>query len=826
MAELAHDPNKQDSPQTSTNILTPQSSPVQTQGNEETVPSVSNSGANYVSNGNPYGNYGSPQSQQQTQNTKPQSVKKSSSSTTPSSGMHTNVQSYIDKNKVGSQQLGQAVSGKLQSSADLARQSLAGTEKSFQQGMDAGSLENWQGAVDEAKGAYQQAAGQKAAERQFVDNSASMYRPEQIKQSEGGAFGSNSSGSSYSAEDQALIDSNMARVVFGDGSTRDFETQAEAQTAINDWNRQNPGYYTYGDQEQLSVSDDRLRDILNTKYSGPSDLYQAAGYSDVYNQFDKAQNLQDLAQSTGFKGTLLKETFENPNMTYSLGNQLLDDLLLGSGTAANTLRETAQNLGSTPSGRIGDDLTQGVIDARNLAAQRSSDIDDVRTGARSALDEVALGRESEVNQRLNQVEEDWEKYPQYFRDKFEQERLANEEARKNSPEAKALEAFKAKYVNPDGSIKGKGLSGYIKRLTREKELEELQRAYDSLGKNVGLSQTEAEMLGVQGGEGLYNIIEDQGVDGLLKTAKSDRNKLISRDEQSQLSRLQSIAGLANDYGSADSGINYYNEFTNRDLAGQQNALSALDMDNFINTLQGSEKNFRDYAEGANITGVGHGSASSRGLAGSKSSSATEYLTENLGKLLGNSDAYRNMYSDEGVNQDNVNKILGLAQGMNTGTYGLSGVSGLNQLDANLNIEGIDFSLNPLTGGYQNTLAGVDAAGNLVESAGQGYDNLMHDILGNNVVADVMGSAGKFYSEIGKGVQGIASGVGKSLFGSSSGLSAAASAEAQANALKDLKKKINQTLNNQGYSNQLNVKQDRERDLELLQLLGLLDTTNR
>lgn len=811
MAELAFDPNKQDSPQTSTNILAPQS-PSQQHQQQEEQGNVASSGANYVSTGNPYGQYGTPQTNQQSQNRSSQTVKKSTSQT-PSSGMHTNVQSYQDKNQAGSQKLGQAVSNKLQTSADLARQNLAGTQKSFQQGMDAGSIENWQGAVDEARGAYQQAAGQKAPERQYMDNSASMYAPQQSE-------------SGYSAEDQALIDSNMARVTYGDGTTREFRTQDEAQQSIDDWNRQNPGYYTYGDQEQLSVSDDRLRDILNAKYSGPSDLYQAAGYSDVYNQFNKSQNLQDLAQSTGFKGTLLKETFENPNMTYSLGNQLLDDLLLGSGTAANTLRETAQNLGSTPSGRIGDDLTQGVIDARNLAAQRSSDIDDVRTGARSALDEVALGRESEVNQRLNQVEEDWEKYPQYFRDKFEQERLANEEARKNSPEAKALEAFKAKYVNPDGSIKGKGLSGYIKRLTREKELEELQRAYDSLGKNVGLSQTEAEMLGVQGGEGLYNIIEDQGVDGLLKTAKSDRNKLISRDEQSQLSRLQSIAGLANDYGSADSGINYYNEFTNRDLAGQQNALSALDMDNFINTLQGSEKNFRDYAEGANITGVGHGSASSRGLAGSKSSSATEYLTENLGKLLGNSDAYRNMYSDEGVNQDNVNKILGLAQGMNTGTYGLSGVSGLNQLDANLNIEGIDFSLNPLTGGYQNTLAGVDAAGNLVESAGQGYDNLMHDILGNNVVADVMGSAGKFYSEIGKGVQGIASGVGKSLFGSSSGLSAAASAEAQANALKDLKKKINQTLNNQGYSNQLNVKQDRERDLELLQLLGLLDTTNR
>ena len=141
--------------------------------------------------------------------------------------------------------------------------------------------------------------------------------------------------------------------------------------------------------------------------------------------------------------------------------------------------------------------------------------------------------------------------------------------------------------------------------------------YDPSSFNLGLSQLEAEALGVKGGEGLYNLLKDDiegtsgtnTIDNLLKTAQADKNQLVSRNEQSQLARLQSLAQLANDYGSANSGINFRNEYTNADLAGKQNATSALDMENFKNLVQGAEKNFRADAKASNITGQGYGTVS-------------------------------------------------------------------------------------------------------------------------------------------------------------------------------------------------------------------------
>ncbi len=231
MADIAFDPNQQDTTANTTDILSNQGSVPQDQRGD------SQNDQSYVSTGNPYGKYANPQNNQQQINNKPAPIKKANISA--SSGQQTNVQSYINKNQIGSQNLGNAVSGKLQSSADLAKQNLQSTEKSFNQGIEAGSLENYQGAVNEAKGAYQEAATQKAPERQFYENQATMYSP------------------GSSEQDKALIASNQARAVYGDNTTKDFKTQSEAQQSIDDWNKQNPGYNTYGNQDQLSVSDDK-----------------------------------------------------------------------------------------------------------------------------------------------------------------------------------------------------------------------------------------------------------------------------------------------------------------------------------------------------------------------------------------------------------------------------------------------------------------------------------------------------------------------------------------------------------------------------------------
>ena len=289
MAYVAQDPNEQEQ-QNSTNVLGNSSSGTPAPTSQGATPTGQQS--SYVSNGNPYGQYGaSPQGSQPAPSAN-QSLRKSN--TGASSGQQTNVQTYIEKNQKGSEALGKSASNQLQTTGDIAKKNLEGVQNKFQQGMEAGTLENRQGAVQEATGAFQQAASATGPEREWKDNTAKLFAPE--KDATTGA---------YSAEDQALVDSNKARVTYGDGSTKDFATQADASDDIDAYNKANPGYFTYAPEDELGVSEDRLSKILNAQYEGPNQLNEIAGYGDAYNKFQDASQLQDQVLKGGIQSQLL-----------------------------------------------------------------------------------------------------------------------------------------------------------------------------------------------------------------------------------------------------------------------------------------------------------------------------------------------------------------------------------------------------------------------------------------------------------------------------------------------------------------------------------------
>lgn len=857
MANIAYDPNKKEDQPSSSNVLSPSS---------QTSPE-------YVSNGNPYGegsgiqpSFSTQPQQQQTSQNKDNQVKAAPNrkqNQTASSG-YVNASTLRQKNLKSAQQLGQSVEKKLTSTADLINQNTQNVNKQFSRGVEAGSIGDYQNALGQAKQGIQEASRVTAPTQTWKNNQATRYNPTKqapVDKSQISIQGDDKSqpmSPSYSLEDQALIDSGKARVRFGDGTSKDFDTELEATNAIEEWNRLNPGYYSYGDQQQLSVGDDRLKEILNAKYSGPTELYQTAGYSDLANQVQEGQVLQDQALGSGYKGELLRQTFSNPNINYNQGQKWLDDLLLGSSGVSESLKQTAKGLGTSESGRLADDLKATIEARRTEGAAQNRLMEDIRKGSREELDRVSGERASQVESRLSDILANWEKYPQYFRDAV----TSGGESAKQTEEA--TQKYNAAKSNVDSITaelnKWKSRAGDTMRWGTErpaKEIAKLQQQLNSANKNltdaqkamqntnsalkegsIGLSQLEAEMLGIKGGEGLYNLLDKYGVEELFKTAQADKNKLISRDEQNQLARLQGIAELAEDYGSQGSGINFRNQYTDRDVAGTQNALSALDMDNFTKLLQGAESDFRKTMEGKDVVGYGKGKATSGGAFGTKKKTAEQYLRENMGDLLSESNAYRNMYADEGVNQENINKILGLAKGVNDGSFGSRSHTGLDASEylADIGIE-------------QGTVAG-DAAlvgraalgdfsavpeiwnrgGEIMESGARKYTDAldsMYDTIGIGDAGKILPSSliGNVYAELGRGVSNIGKEIGGALFGSSAGLKEKAQAKANAAAVADLKNKINQTLNNQGYSNQFNVLQDQERDIELLKLLGMLDQTN-
>lgn len=936
MAYIAQDPNTSSQVNT-TDVLSGQNvGQTQPQSNpQQTPPQPTTSGggsSSYVSDGNPYGKYAS------------QGSRKAGS--TPSSGSFTNVQTYVDKNKQSSEQLGKGVANTLTTTSDIARKNLQGVQNQFQQGVQSGSLEDYGNALNQAKTAYNEAATGNAGTKTWNANQASMYAPTKNEQG------------AYSAEDQALVDSNKARVTYGDGSTKEFNTQAEAQNAIDTYNASNPGYYTYGEQAPLSVSNQRLSDILNASYQGPNELSEIGGYNQAYNQYQDLSQLQNQALSAGPKTELLNRTFATPNTEYNTGNKLLDELLLGQGSANKILTDTAKNLGQSSTGKVGDEFSDVTRGARTLAQTQSKEMENIKNSARQALNETANTRSKEVNDRINEVISNWEKYPQYFRDRFQQEldqqginvdlnkqykdletkygtagqtetnlsnlqntlnpianfdynkmnslqqqiksvnpqamdvlssylnsggTNASQEAQLNSlvqnnPNlANLINQYKdqfsqfdtlrnatlnynaynnegqaganAIYDNPIDFAKNLSLADRAKLGVSSKELanldsetsfnnlpsgtkEKITQAYlannqnvinnyrtglqgqisdttsaleklkqfntqgvgegfDPNAFNLGLSQLEAQALGVQGGEGLYNLLKDQGVDALLKTASADKNKLVSENEQAQLARLQSIAELAKGYGTTGSGIDYRNQFTNRDLAGTQNATSALDMENFKNLLQGAEKDFRTDASSSNIVGQGYGTGSSGGLFGTKRAQAWKTLEQNFGDILKANDGYRNMYSDQGVDTNLLKQIAQSAKGNETFNTGY---------------------VNPNLTTVAEGVSEIPA-------------NFLQNILGDSGVASKAATNYAMFSNPVTAPLALANLFGSFVGGSSAEAQAVADRAAYQNALSNLSQNITNKINTSGLKNQLGVTKNTAQDLELYKLLGMLDTTN-
>jgi hypothetical protein len=329
------------------------------------------------------------------------------------------------------------------------------------------------------------------------------------------------------------------------------------------------------------------------------------------------------------------------------------------------------------------------------------------------------------------------------------------------------------------------------------------RNYDPNALGMELSQLEAESLGIQGGEGLYNLIKEQGIEGLLKTKAADRQQLVSQQEQSQLARLQSLAELAKDYGVQGSGVNVVNPYAEKDLAGQQTALSALDTENFKRQMQGAERAFRTDAAGNVITGTGTGAGSSGGWFGTKRASSTKTLSQNFGDLLSQNNAYRNIYSDKGVNKDILKTAAQLAIGQQTFGTGAETTNNLIGQGANI----------------YNTVQGMNE--DLVNRGQQAVGDLASGVVGDDL-GKLLGQTTFAMPDLAfKLTQKLGSAIG----GSSGEAQGRADFAAQQNALAALQENIKNKINTSGLKNQFTVGQNAAADAELFKLLGLLDTTN-
>ena len=140
---------------------------------------------------------------------------------------------------------------------------------------------------------------------------------------------------------------------------------------------------------------------------------------------------------------------------------------------------------------------------------------------------------------------------------------------------------------------------------------------------VDITPEVASLLGIQGNEGFYRIKD-------LPKQVLERAKMISANEQARQAALAQMAGL-----DLQRRLSTAQKYADASIAGTQKTTDIVDTAELQRQLVDAENKFRQFAQGADITGTGTGKAKySKGMFRGKGTvNAYAEATKNLGDLL-------------------------------------------------------------------------------------------------------------------------------------------------------------------------------------------------
>jgi hypothetical protein len=276
----------------------------------------------------------------------------------------------------------------------------------------------------------------------------------------------------------------------------------------------------------------RFAEIINAQYQGPASLQQAGLYEQAAQKARTAQEAAQKTQTAMGREQLLRDVFGRTR-EYGRGVSKLDALLLNaSQQGVKQLQEQAQ-----PAAKAQEALQAAQNVSANEAAQRQAAIEGIRSEARQEFTGARAAEEQAVEARLSQVVENWDQLPEYF-----------------------------------------------KQVLRDKEKGEM-----------ALTEQEAGLLGIQAGQGLYNLTPEE----LVQTNIAEKARLISKNELSRQLALQQLAGT-----DVSRELQKDLLYTDLEKAGTQTAEDAINRKAVQDVLAAQEKAFREQAAGQNIVGMG------------------------------------------------------------------------------------------------------------------------------------------------------------------------------------------------------------------------------
>ena len=365
---------------------------------------------------------------------------------------------------------------------------------------------------------------------------------------------------------------NQARNQFGVskdqfGQKVNTGTIQNIDSAVGDASNTVNKAYTLGAGNNFNQDElNRFNEVTNAQYKGPNKIEDTDAYNPANQLNEKVSQYSKLSETDDGRGQLLSEIYKRP--TYSQGQVTFDNLLLGGNQESKLKLSDARN-------QVADvkDLFSGLVqDSNSLAGAAKTKTDDVRNQAQSFTNQNQVQRNQQVESRLGDVNTNW-----------------NNE----------YNSLVSTLNNSDG------------------------------GKNLALTNDQMNRLGVSESQRLYNMLN--GIDGAnyLRQNAFDANRVVSKDEQAQLSALDLLANQY--YG------NQLNKYTNPDVAGSMSIADAVDGSGFGKEATTRQSLFNDYANSATARGAGSKSESimESGLFGNRTSNGTAYANSDATQTLEN-----------------------------------------------------------------------------------------------------------------------------------------------------------------------------------------------
>ena len=276
------------------------------------------------------------------------------------------------------------------------------------------------------------------------------------------------------------------------------------------------------DQGLNDQEKNRFKEVANAQYKGPSSLIETDLYQPAASKVKEAQNYAALSKNEKGNQQLLRDLYKAPD--YSFGENRLDSYLLNAGDNRAKLAESRKGADG-----LSGTLTAAEASAAQYAEQQKALADSIRQATQKNLVGTQTQRNTDVQKELDGISKDW-------RSEYDS------------------------YLNVLKNSNG--------------------------GQNLQLSDEQAKKLGVEKGQRIFNILNPSSgntPEQYLSLQEFDPNKVISKDQQAQLSALDELAGT---FGGATQ-----NKYTQKELAGTLDKATAFAADKFGLSAKEAQKAF-------------------------------------------------------------------------------------------------------------------------------------------------------------------------------------------------------------------------------------------